>query len=57
MSGEGHEESLKGDEPRIIVARPRAVPIPLPLIAFTPVRLNLYKRKRISAWATAGLRR
>jgi len=26
---------------RIIVARPRAVPIPLPLIALTPVRLNI----------------
>ena len=33
----------------MIVARPRAVPIPLPLIAFTPVRLNLWKRKRWSA--------
>lgn len=27
--------------PRIIVARPRAVPIPLPLMAFGPTRLNL----------------
>jgi len=26
---------------RMIVARPRAVPIPLPFIAFTPVRLNI----------------
>ena len=25
----------------MIVARPRAVPIPLPLMAFGPVRLNL----------------
>jgi len=29
------------DIPRIIVARPRAVPIPLPLIALGPTRLNL----------------
>lgn len=27
--------------PRMMVARPRAVPIPLPLIAFGPTRLNL----------------
>lgn len=27
--------------PRMIVARPRAVPIPLPLIALGPTRLNL----------------
>lgn len=27
--------------PRMIVALPRAVPIPLPLIAFGPTRLNL----------------
>jgi hypothetical protein len=33
----------KGDIPRMIVALPRAVPIPLPLIAFGPTRLNLYK--------------
>lgn len=45
MSHEGHEENLKDDGPRIIVARPRAVPMPLPLIALTPVRLNLRNRK------------
>jgi len=39
------EESLEDYGPRMIVARPRAVPIPLPLIAFTPVRLNLCKCK------------
>ncbi len=29
--------------PRMMVARPRAVPIPLPLIALGPTRLNLRK--------------
>lgn len=42
---EEHEKNLKDDEPRMIVARPRAVPMPLPLIALTPDRLNLRKRK------------
>lgn len=59
ISDERYETSLKDDEPRIIVARPRAVPIPLPLIAFTPVRLNLCKHKGWSArakseWEVAG---
>ena len=31
----------KEHAPRMIVALPRAVPIPLPLIAFGPTRLNL----------------
>ena len=44
ISDEGHDEKFKDDGPLIIVARPRAVPIPLPLIALTPVRLNLRKR-------------
>lgn len=34
---------MMGDLPRIIVARPRAVPIPRPLMAFGPTRLNLFK--------------
>ena len=59
ISKEGHEEDLKDDEPRMMVARPRAVPIPLPLIALTPVRLNLCERKwklvRIkSVWQSRG---
>ena len=37
----GEAEENKGDGPRMIVARPRAVPIPLPLMAFGPTRLNL----------------
>jgi len=38
----GNLESMRmNDIPRIIVARPRAVPIPLPLIALGPTRLNL----------------
>ena len=45
ISDEEYEWSLKDGGPRMIVARPRAVPIPLPLIAFTPVRLNLRERK------------
>jgi len=45
ISDEGHGKSPDDDIPRMIVARPRAVPIPLPLIAFTPVRLNLCKCK------------
>lgn len=45
ISDEGHEKGLGDYRPRMIVARPRAVPIPLPLIAFTPVRLNLCERK------------
>lgn len=45
ISNKGREEDLKDDKPRMIVARPRAVPIPLPLIALTPVRLNLRKRE------------
>lgn len=32
--------------PRMIVARPRAVPIPLPLIALGPTRLNLYEKRQ-----------
>ena len=32
---------MKGSVPRMIVALPRAVPIPLPLIALGPTRLNL----------------
>lgn len=45
ISNEGHDGDFKDAAPRIIVARPRAVPIPLPLIALTPVRLNLRKGK------------
>jgi len=33
--------------PRMIVARPRAVPIPLPLMAFGPTRLNLIYPKHM----------
>jgi len=46
ISNGGDEEKPGDNTPRIIVARPRAVPIPLPFIAFCPVRLNLRKRKR-----------
>lgn len=35
------QEYQKKDKPLIIVARPLAVPIPRPLIAFGPTRLNL----------------
>ena len=45
ISDEVRGESPDNYIPRMIVARPRAVPIPLPLIAFTPVRLNLCKRR------------
>lgn len=34
------------NEPRIIVARPRAVPIPRPRMAFGPTRLNLLTLSR-----------
>lgn len=46
ISNEGDGRNPDDNIPRIIVARPRAVPIPLPFIAFCPVRLNLRKRKR-----------
>jgi hypothetical protein len=35
------EKEKESDIPRMIVARPRAVPIPRPRIAFGPTRLNL----------------
>lgn len=34
-------KAQKKDKPLMIVARPLAVPIPRPLIAFGPTRLNL----------------
>jgi hypothetical protein len=54
-----------GNEPRIMVARPRAVPIPRPRMAFGPTRLNLsslsraavnhYIRTHIGAfWSMSG---
>lgn len=39
----GPGENAMRDIPRIIVARPRAVPIPRPLMALGPTRLNLFK--------------
>ena len=39
------QKDKKGDAPRMIVALPRAVPIPLPLIAFGPTRLNLQRTR------------
>jgi hypothetical protein len=44
MSSRLQVGDIKQYAPRIIVARPRAVPIPLPLIAFGPTRLNLYQK-------------
>jgi len=34
--------------PRIMVARPLAVPMPRPLIALGPTRLNLRQKKNVS---------
>ena len=54
------------NEPRIMVARPRAVPIPRPRMAFGPTRLNLlclscgavnYKLKPTSEHSAACLAR
>ena len=46
----------RGDAPRMIVALPRAVPIPLPLIAFGPTRLNLRRaRMTISPQSSDGI--
>ena len=39
------QKDKRGDAPRMIVALPRAVPIPLPLIAFGPTRLNLQRTR------------
>jgi hypothetical protein len=42
------QKCKKKDRPLMIVARPLAVPIPRPLIAFGPTRLNLSNN---SVWA------
>ena len=44
----GERTKVTMNIPRMIVARPRAVPIPLPLIAFGPTRLNLSSSTYIS---------
>jgi hypothetical protein len=42
--------------PRMIVARPRAVPIPLPLIAFGPTRLNLcHMKNQYEIWTQSRM--
>jgi len=38
----------------MIVARPRAVPIPLPRMAFGPTRLNLSSQIRVTGWGCEG---
>ena len=50
------QKHKRGDAPRMIVALPRAVPIPLPLIAFGPTRLNLQRtRMMISSQSNDGI--
>jgi len=39
-------DKKQSNEPRIMVARPRAVPIPRPRMAFGPTRLNLLSLSR-----------
>ena len=52
----GSRQSDTQDEPLMIVALPRAVPIPLPFIAFGPTRLNLHTSRQFIVATTSDRR-